>query len=144
VTSELLTADETTFPTLPFATLREAVGDADTETRACGLYALGTRSEPEAIPLLIAALAEPSAFMGRTAADSLERIGKPAVPSLIEALKNRNAQVRGLAARALAHIKDTSAIPALFAALEDDSAIVQHWADEGLDGMGVGQIYFKP
>ena len=39
---------------------------------------------------------------------------------------------------------DTRAIPALFKALEDESAIAQYWADEGLERMGVGQVYFKP
>jgi HEAT repeat protein len=141
--ADLSLLDEAAFATLPFDTLREALGEADTETRACALYALGIRTEPDAISLLIDALGDPSAFLSRLAADSLERIGKPAVPTLIETLKNKNAQIRGLAARALAHIKDTSAIPALFAALEDESIIVQHWADEGLDAMGVGQVYFK-
>ncbi len=142
--TDLLSLDESALGQLPLDTLRAALGEADSEVRACVLYALGSRPEPEAISLLVAALGDPSQFLARTACDSLERIGKPTVPALIEALKNQNAQVRGLAARALAHIKDTSSIPALFNALEDDSAIVQHWADEGLDNMGVGQVYFKP
>jgi HEAT repeat protein len=140
----ILDLDESALTQLPLDTLRAALGEADAEVRATALFALGTHSEPEAISLLGGALGDPSPFLARTACDSLERIGKPAVPALIEALKNQNAQVRGLAARALAHIKDTSAIPALFNALEDESAIVQHWADEGLDNMGVGQVYFKP
>jgi len=144
VTSELLTADETALAQLPLDTLRAALKETDSEVRACALYALGTHSEPEAISLLVAALSDASPFLARTAGDSLVRIGQPAVPALIEALKNQNSQGRGLAARALAYIKDTSSIPALFAALEDDSAIVQHWADQGLDNMGVGQVYFKP
>jgi HEAT repeat protein len=92
----------------------------------------------------VACLGDPSPFLARTAADSLQRLGASAVPALIAALKDQDAQTRGLAARALAHLKDKSSIPALFNALEDDSAIVQFWADEGLERMGVGQVYFKP
>lgn len=142
--TDLLSLDESSLAQLPLDTLRAALGETDSEVRACALYALGTHSEPEAISLLGVVLGDPSQFLARTACDSLERIGKPAVSTLIEALKHPSAQVRGLAARALAHIKDTSSIPALFAALEDESAIVQHWADAGLDNMGVGQVYFKP
>jgi HEAT repeat protein len=52
--------------------------------------------------------------------------------------------VRVNLARALALIGDTAAIPALFRALDDESAIVAHWADEGLERLGVGQVYFRP
>lgn len=144
MTAELLAADEDSLGQLPFDTLRSALGATDPETRAGAIFALGTRSEPEAVSLLVACLSDPSPFLARTAADSLQRIGPPAVPELIAALSHQSAQARGLAARALAHLKDTSAIPALFKALDDDSAIVQYWADEALERMGVGQVYFKP
>ena len=76
---------------------------------------------------------------------ALIKIGQEAIPLLIEALEhNPQARVRANAARALALIADTSAIPALFRALEDESSLVQHWADQGLERMGVGQVYFKP
>ena len=142
--ADLLSLDEAALAQLSLDTLLSALSDADTEVWACALYALGTRPEPEAISLLVTSLSDPSSFLARTAADSLQRLGQPAVPALIEALKSQDAQTRGLAARALAHLKYTAAIPALFKALEDDSVIVQYWADEGLDRMGVGQVYFKP
>jgi HEAT repeat protein len=67
------------------------------------------------------------------------------VAGLIRALaQDAQPRVRTHAARALALIGDTSAIPALFKALEDDSAMVQYWVEEGLERMGVGQVYFKP
>jgi HEAT repeat protein len=47
------------------------------------------------------------------------------------------------AARALASIGDTRAIPALFDAL-DDSALLEYWANEGLERMGVGMCFFSP
>jgi HEAT repeat protein len=48
------------------------------------------------------------------------------------------------AARALALIGDSRAIPVLFEALDDQSAYVGFWSDEGLDRMGVGMVFFKP
>ena len=139
---DLLSLDEAALAQVPTPELIDALAGADPEVRACAIYALGSR--PESVLALSACLADPSQFIARTAADALQRIGQPAVPTLVEALKNNAAQVRGLAARALAHIKDTSAIPALFNALEDESAFVQYWADEALERMGVGQVYFKP
>jgi HEAT repeat protein len=144
MSADLLNADESTLNQLPFDLIRIGLSETDPEVRAAAVYALGTRPEPEAVPLLIGVLNDPSAFLARTASDSLHRLGSSAVPALIEALKNQDAQTRGLAARALAHIADKSSIPALFHALEDDSTVVQYWADEGLDRMGVGQVYFKP
>lgn len=139
---DLLSLDEAALAQVSTPELITALGEPDPGVRACALYALGSR--PESIPALAGCLADSSQFIARTAADALQRIGQPAVPALIEALKDQNAQVRGLAARALAHIKDTASIPALFSALEDESAFVQYWADEGLERMGVGQVYFKP
>jgi HEAT repeat protein len=53
-------------------------------------------------------------------------------------------RVRVNAARALAAIADPAAIPALFGALEDESVLVQHWAEAGLEKLGVGTVYFAP
>lgn len=141
---DLRTADEASLAGIATPDLLAALHDAEPAVRGCAIFALGQRNEPTAVPALIGCLSDPSAFIARTAADALERIGKAAVPALIEALQQPDAQTRGLAARALAHIKDPSSIPALFGVLEDESAVVQYWADEGLERLGVGQIYFKP
>lgn len=142
--TDLLSLDESAFAQLPLDRLLSALGDTDSEVRACAIYALGTRREPEATAALVNLCSDPSPFLARTAADSLWRIGKPAVPALVEALNHRDGQTRGLAARALAHIQDESSIPALFNALDDESAVVQYWADEALERMGAGMVYFKP
>lgn len=127
------------------AALLAAALDPDQAVRAAVLHALGGRRAPEAIPPLLFALADPSPYLARLAADALVQIGAPAVPALCEALDHEvEARVRVNLARALALIGDTRAIPALFRALDDDSPHVQHWADEGLERMGVGQVYFRP
>lgn len=119
--------------------------DPKPEVRAAVFYALGQQRAPEAITPLMFALSERSPYLARLAADALIQIGAPAVPALCEALDREvETTVRVNLARALALIADTRSIPALFRALDDDSAIVQHWADHGLERMGVGQVYFKP
>jgi HEAT repeat protein len=72
-------------------------------------------------------------------------LGSAAVQPLIRTLAHDvQPRVRANAARALALLADPAAIPALFNALEDDSLIVQHWAEEGLERLGVGTLFFKP
>lgn len=119
--------------------------DPDPEVRAAVFYALGQQRVPEAITPLMFALSERSPYLARLASEALIQIGAPAVPTLCEALDREvETAVRVNLARALALIADTRSIPALFRALDDDSAIVQHWADHGLEKMGVGQVYFRP
>jgi HEAT repeat protein len=71
-------------------------------------------------------------------------IGKPAVPYLLEVPKDVPQTARINTTRALAEITDHSAIPALMSALEDDSIMVQHWAEEGLERLGLNMVYLKP
>jgi HEAT repeat protein len=125
--------------------LLTAAADPDPMVRAAVLHALGRRRAVEAITALLFALADPSPHLTRIAGDALIQIGAPAVPALAEALDRETAPaVRIALARALALIADTRSIPALFRALDDESALVQHWAEQGLERMGVGQVYFKP
>lgn len=122
--------------------LRGLLGDP--EVRACAIAGLGERARVESIPDLIAVLSDADSFVARLAGDALIRIGRPAVPELTRALADPASQQRRIqAARALAHLAAPESIPALFRALEDDSMFVQHWADEGLERLGVGMVYFN-
>jgi hypothetical protein len=38
---------------------------------------------------------------------------------------------------------DLGAVPALFKSLDDGSAMVEHWADEGLQRRGIGMAFFR-
>jgi HEAT repeat protein len=89
-------------------------------------------------------LADASPLVSRIAADSLARVGTPAVPALIAALQAGETPVRAGAARALSIILPEEAIPALCAALDDPSAIVTYYAEEALERLGVGLIFFRP
>jgi HEAT repeat protein len=127
------------------AALARLAADEDADVRAAVLHGLGQRAAVEAVTPLLFALDDPSEYLARLATDALARIGAPAVPGLIQALRqDAQARVRGNAARALAAIADPASIPALMAALEDESALVRHWADAGLERLGVGMVYFEP
>ena len=70
------------------------------------------------------------------------------IPALLTARKvvlgNPSSAVRAGAARALIPLESHDAIPALFAALDDESAIVSFYAEEALWRLGVGMVLFKP
>ena len=64
--------------------------------------------------------------------------------SLLDAMQHGEHLARLEAVRALAKIGDQRAIPALFEALDDSSALIEYWASEGLEKMGVGMVFYKP
>jgi HEAT repeat protein len=126
------------------ALLLPLLSDPDADLRACAIAALGARRAVEAVSALVAALADPSPYLSRLASDALIQIGPPAVPDLIRALQtSASQQTRIHAARALALLAAPESIPALYHALEDDSSLVQYWADEALERLGLGMIYFN-
>jgi phycocyanobilin lyase beta subunit len=118
--------------------------DPNSSVQECAALALFAHPTPQAIPDLIALIGGENALLSRLSADSLVQIGSLAVPALLEALENGLQPVRLEAVRALALIADRSTIPALFASLEDDSALIAYWAEEGLERMGVGMRFFIP
>jgi HEAT repeat protein len=78
------------------------------------------------------------------AVNALVKIGKPAVPALIDVAKAGLRSARIHALRALAEIRDHRAIPVMMKVMEEDSALLQHWAKEGLDRLGLDMVYIKP
>jgi len=126
--------------------LAAALEDSDPAVRQCAALALRRQPAPETVPALITALKDPDKLCARLAGDALAAAGPPAVNPLIEVLQNPGSPqpARLEAARSLALLGDTSAIPALFSALDDDSVWIQYWANEGLERLGVGMTFFKP
>jgi HEAT repeat protein len=124
--------------------LIQALTDPEPQVRQCA--ALGLRQHPteEALPGLIARLDDPDSLAARLATDALIAIGKPAALALVEVLQHGGHSARLNAVRALASIGDTRSIPALFEALNNDSALMEYWADLGLTNMGVGTSFFLP
>ena len=105
---------------------------------------MSSHPDETAIRPLIQALSDADSLVSNLACTALVSIGKPAVPSLLEIPKDAPQMARINAIRALAEIEDYHAIPALMAALEEDSAMMQHWAEEGLERLGLNMVYLKP
>ena len=118
--------------------------DADPDVRACAVVAAAELTPPEAIKPLVALLSDPSAYVARLAADGLVRFGQQAVETLIDVIQAGEPAARVGAARALSKIKPQEAVPALCAALDDPSAAVAYYAEQALEEMGVGMVYFRP
>jgi HEAT repeat protein len=124
--------------------LLQALEDPQPAVRQCATLALRYQADPIAVSPLVQALSQPDRLMARLAGDALIAIGDESVPALIEVLQNSSPDARPEAARALGEIGDPRAIPALFNALDDDSALLKHWAGEGLEKMGVAMVFFNP
>jgi HEAT repeat protein len=132
--------------------LVQALKDPDPSVRQCA--ALGLRAQikrtpgwsppTETLDSLLSGLEDPDPLAARLAADALAASGEPVVPQLLDLLNESNHVVRLLVVRCLAGIGDPRAIPALFAALDEDSCLMEYWANEGLEKMGVGMAYFFP
>jgi len=124
--------------------LVQALADQDMGVRWCAGLALRLNPSPQASLALVGMLSDRDALTRRLAGDALVAIGGEVVPQLLDLMQQRDQEVRLEAVRALAKIGDQRAIPVLFEALDDSSALVEYWASEGLEKMGVGMVFFKP
>lgn len=127
-------------------TLIEKLSDESEAVRQCAALGLSIHPAPEAIPVLIKLLSEDDTLLPRLASNALIKIGKKATPGLLDLLNAEDTpqQAKLEATRALALIGDTDAISALFKLIDNDSALLEYWANEGLDNMGVGMAFFDP
>jgi HEAT repeat protein len=89
-------------------------------------------------------LSDDDSMVGSLAVHALVKIGAAAVPALIEAVKSGGQSQRIHALRALAEIRDHRAIPIMMQVMQEDSALLQHWAQEGLERLGLDMVYMKP
>jgi len=128
------------------------LNDPAPEVRQCAALGLAIKPEESAIQPLIQALSDEDSMVGTLAVNALVKIGSAAVPSLIEVVKRRPEPVEGSAPqsarihalRALAEIRDHRAIPVMMQVMGEDSALLQHWAKEGLERLGLNMVYIKP
>jgi HEAT repeat protein len=124
--------------------LVDALDDPSTLVRQAAALALRDRPLAAAAPRLVALLASEDGLLARLASDALAALGSVGSSALAEAVRSGSAVTRIGAARALALNEDPDAAPALFAALDDPSAMVEYWAAEGLERRGLGMVYFSP
>lgn len=134
------------------------LGDPAREVRQCAALGLAIKPDESAIQPLIQALSDEDSMVSSLAVNALVKIGNAAVPSLIEIVKRgsdgssvahhversapQSARIHAL--RALAEIRDHRAIPVMMKVMEEDSVLLQHWAKEGLDRLGLDMVYIKP
>lgn len=128
--------------TIAIPMLIETFEHRDTNVRAAACQALGEIGAP-AVPALIEVLEdEERVLCGRyieraCACQALGLIGvTDAIPILLEALRDRHAEVRAAACTALGQIGDAQAVPALCRALEDEEWQVRRSACEALGLIG--------
>jgi HEAT repeat protein len=108
--------------------------DVDVDVRSSAAVALGNIGHQRAVLALIKAL-EPDEYVRYFASEASGRIGEPAVPNLIVALKHTHHDVRRAAASSLGDVGPDAeaAVPALIEATNKDTdADVRHAADWAL------------
>lgn len=119
--------------------------DPAPEVRQAAALGLGAHPSEAAIPSLVRTLRDPDSMTAALAANALGKVGPASTPALLEVLTGDAPQtVRVLVMRTLAELKDHRAIRVMLKALDEDSALVQHWAREGLERLGLDMVFMKP
>ncbi len=132
------------FPDAQPDNLIPLLDDLSPEVRAAAALALCNHPHESAVEALIKSLADSDPLTAGLAANALAKIGSPAVPNLLEIMAKAPTGIRILALRALSEIRDHRAIPVMMKCLGGESAILQYWAQEGLDRLGLNMVYVKP
>jgi hypothetical protein len=122
------------------------LNDSAPEVRAAAALALCDHPHEYAVEVLIKALADEDSLTARLAGNALVKIGSPSVLSLIAVMKDtsNSIRIRILALRSLSEICDHRAIPVMMKSLSEESALLQYWAQEGLNRLGLNMVYVKP
>lgn len=120
------------------------LGDSAPEVRSAAALAICEHPHEKAVPALIHLLADSDPLAAGLAGNALVKIGAPAVENLLELMKEAVGPVRIHALRALAEICDHRAIPVLMKVMSEESAVLQYWAQYGLEKLGLDMVYIKP
>ncbi len=118
--------------------------DKSVEVRQAAALALATHPDEGAIAPLVHALEDEDKLVATLAANALVKLGKSVVTYLMDSLPNSTLPASIQIMRALAEIRDPRSIPAMIKALGDNSALLNHWAEEGLERLGLDMVYIKP
>jgi HEAT repeat protein len=128
------------------------LNDPAREVRQCAALGLAINPDENAVQPLVQALSDEDSMVSSLAVNGLVKIGGAAVPTLMDVVKRTPGRVEGEASqsarihalRALAEIRDHRAIPVMMKVMEENSALLQHWAKEGLERLGLDMVYIKP
>ncbi|MDO9302687.1 MAG: HEAT repeat domain-containing protein [Anaerolineales bacterium] len=120
------------------------LSDSAPEVRAAAALALCSHPHESAVEALIKTLADEDSLTAGLAGNALVKIGSPSVLSLIRAAQESPTGIRISALRALSQIRDHRAVPVMTKSLSEESALLQYWAQEGLNRLGLNMVYVKP
>lgn len=120
------------------------LSDSASEVRAAAALALCNHPDESAIPVLINTLSDEDSLTAGLAGNALVKIGSPSVPSLLTVMSEAPTGIRIIVLRALSEIRDHRAIPVMMKSLSEESAVLQYWAQEGLQRLGLDMVYGKP
>jgi HEAT repeat protein len=131
-------------PETPVNWLINALDDPANEVREAAALALITHPSQSAVPSLVRELMDADEVLGTLAVNALTAIGKPSIPMLLDAFQNASPRARIQIMRTLAEIRDHRAISLMLKATEQDSAMLNYWAQEGLERLGLNMVYITP
>lgn len=120
------------------------LGDSAPEVRSAAALAICNHPDESAIPALINSLADEDSLTAGLAGNALAKIGSPSVPSLLKVMDDAPVGIRIISLRTLSEIRDQRAIPVMMKCLSEESALLQYWAQEGLERLGLDMVYMKP
>jgi HEAT repeat protein len=124
--------------------LRGALNDADPDVRAAAALGLVAHPDHSAHAELISLLDDHDSLVADLASKALAALGKPVVPMLLKAYEGAKPGARIHIVRTLAQIQDPQAIHLMMNAMEDGSAALHYWAQEGLERLGLDMVYLNP
>ncbi len=117
---------------MTMAAIRKELSDTSSRVVNEAARVIGEAKDPDSVSALIAALGSRPADTWEAVTDALVKVGPPAAPALIAALRDPREHIRWQVTKALALIKDSRAAPALAAELDDPNTGVRWLASEGL------------
>ncbi len=121
----------------------EALNDVSSEVRQAAALALAAHPTEKAVPALVRAFNDDDAMVQTLASNALSVIGKPAIPTLLDVFPQASPSAKVHLMRVLAEVRDPRAIPVMMKAMDDDSAILHHWCEVGLQQLGLDMVYLK-
>jgi HEAT repeat protein len=120
------------------------LNDSAPEVRAAAALALCNHPHESAVEALIKTLADVDPLTAGLAGNALVKIGSPSVPSLLTVMSEAPIGIRIIVLRTLCEIRDHRAIPVMMKSLGEESAVLQYWAQQGLERLGLDMVYIKP
>ncbi len=128
----------------PVDWLIRALADSSSEVRAAAALGLSAHPAEQAAPALVGALQDEDSIVAVLAVNALSALGQAAVPALLDAFPASNRRGKIQIMRALSGLRDHRSIPLMMKIIEEESAMLRYWAEEGLERLGLNMVYIKP